>query len=63
MIWLLNGFAHGFLTLSESADVLCKVTDFYAPQHERTLLSNDPDVAVEWPLQEEQTRSDGLVQE
>jgi len=58
MIWLPKGFAHGFLTLSESADVLYKVTDFYAPQHERPLLWNDPDVAVEWPLQGEPILSD-----
>ncbi len=53
MIWIPKGFAPGFYTLSESAEVLYKVTDFYAPQHERTLLWNDPDVAAEWPLQGE----------
>jgi len=51
MIWIPQGFAHGFYTLSESADVQYKVTDFYAPQHERTLLWNDPEIAVAWPLQ------------
>jgi dTDP-4-dehydrorhamnose 3,5-epimerase len=50
MVWIPKGFAHGFYTLSESADVVYKVTDFYAPQHERTLLWNDPDVAINWPL-------------
>lgn len=50
MIWIPKGFAHGFYTLSESAEVEYKVTDFYAPQHERTLLWNDPDVAIQWPL-------------
>jgi len=53
MIWIPKGFAHGFYTLSESAEVAYKVTDFYAPQHERTLLWNDPDVAIQWPLKGE----------
>lgn len=50
MIWIPKGFAHGFYTLSDSADVHYKVTDFYAPQHERTLLWNDPEIGIEWPL-------------
>jgi dTDP-4-dehydrorhamnose 3,5-epimerase len=50
MIWIPKGFAHGFYTLSETADVAYKVTEFYAPQHERTLLWNDPDLAIRWPL-------------
>jgi dTDP-4-dehydrorhamnose 3,5-epimerase len=58
MIWIPKGFAHGFYTLSETAQVIYKVTDFYAPQHERTLLWNDPDVAVEWPLGGEPILSD-----
>jgi dTDP-4-dehydrorhamnose 3,5-epimerase len=53
MIWIPKGFAHGFYTLSESAEVVYKVTDFYAPEHERTLLWNDPDVAIQWPLKGE----------
>jgi len=53
MIWVPKGFAHGFYTLSESAEVLYKVTDFYSPQHERTLMWNDPDVGVEWPIEGE----------
>jgi dTDP-4-dehydrorhamnose 3,5-epimerase len=52
-IWIPKGFAHGFYTLSETAEVAYKVTDFYAPQHERTLLWNDPDVAIQWPLKGE----------
>ncbi len=44
------GFAHGFLVLSEEADVLYKTTDYYAPQHERCLMWNDPDVGIAWPL-------------
>jgi dTDP-4-dehydrorhamnose 3,5-epimerase len=51
LIWIPKGLAHGFYTLSESAEVAYKVTEFYAPQHERTLLWNDPDLAIRWPLQ------------
>jgi len=51
VIWIPKGFAHGFYTLSEAADMAYKVTDFYAPQHERTLLWNDPDVGIVWPLE------------
>ncbi len=47
------GFAHGFYVLSETADVFYKCTDFYAPECERTLLWNDPDVGIEWPLEGE----------
>lgn len=58
MIWIPKGFAHGFYVCSETADVLYKVTDFYAPKHERTLLWNDPEVGIEWPLAGEPTLSD-----
>jgi dTDP-4-dehydrorhamnose 3,5-epimerase len=50
MLWIPKGFAHGFLTLSETADVAYKVTNFYAPQFEKTLLWNDSGVAIDWPL-------------
>jgi dTDP-4-dehydrorhamnose 3,5-epimerase len=50
MIWIPKGLAHGFYTTSETADVIYKVTDFYAPEYERTLVWNDPDVGVVWPL-------------
>ena len=50
-LWIPPGFAHGFLVTSEFADFLYKTTDYYAPQHERCLLWNDPTVGVEWPLQ------------
>lgn len=50
MFWVPPGFAHGFLTLSESADFLYKATDYYAPEHERTLLWNDPELGIDWPL-------------
>lgn len=50
MFWIPPGFAHGFLTLSASADFLYKATDYYAPEHERVLLWNDPALAIDWPL-------------
>jgi dTDP-4-dehydrorhamnose 3,5-epimerase len=50
MLWVPPGFAHGFLALSESVDFLYKVTDIYAPQHERTIRWDDADVGIEWPL-------------
>lgn len=50
IFWIPPGCAHGFLTLSESADFLYKATDYYAPEHERSLLWNDPDLAIDWPL-------------
>jgi dTDP-4-dehydrorhamnose 3,5-epimerase len=50
-IWIPPGFAHGFLVLSDKAEVLYKVTDFYAPEHERVLLWNDPFLNIPWPLQ------------
>ena len=50
MIWVPKGFAHGFTVLSDYADFLYKTTDYWAPQHERTLLWNDPALAIAWPL-------------
>jgi dTDP-4-dehydrorhamnose 3,5-epimerase len=52
MLWVPPGFAHGFLVLSESADFLYRCTEFWAPQHERAIQWNDPDLAIEWPLPE-----------
>ena len=49
-MWVPPGFAHGFLTLSESADFLYKTTDYYAPQFERCVAWDDPTLAVKWPL-------------
>jgi dTDP-4-dehydrorhamnose 3,5-epimerase len=49
-IWIPPGFAHGFLVTSEAAEVHYKTTDYYAPEHERTLLWNDPALAIPWPL-------------
>lgn len=50
MLWVPPGFAHAYLVLSEDADFLYKTTDYWAPQHERCLLWNDPAVGVAWPL-------------
>jgi dTDP-4-dehydrorhamnose 3,5-epimerase len=49
--WLPPGFAHGFVVLSDSADFLYKTTDYYAPEHERCLLWNDPTVGIDWPIE------------
>jgi dTDP-4-dehydrorhamnose 3,5-epimerase len=49
MLWIPPGFAHGFMVLSDSAEVLYKATDFWAPQHERTILWNDPALQIAWP--------------
>ena len=49
-LWIPLGFAHGFLTLSESAEVLYKATDFYAPEFERCIAWNDTEIGIEWPL-------------
>lgn len=51
MAWVPPGFAHGFLVLSEVADVLYKVTSFYHPSSDRSMLWNDPEIAISWPLQ------------
>lgn len=48
-MWVPAGFAHGFLVLSEYAEFLYKTTDFYAPEHERCIAWNDPDLAITWP--------------
>ena len=50
MLWVPAGFAHGFITLSDYAEVQYKTTDYYAPAHERTLLWNDPALGISWPL-------------
>ena len=49
-MWIPPGFAHGFLVLSEYADFLYKATDYYAPEFERGILWNDPNLAITWPL-------------
>ena len=50
-LWIPPGFAHGFLVTSDAAEFLYKTTDYYAPQHERAILWNDPAIGIEWPLQ------------
>jgi len=51
-LWIPEGFAHGFVVLSETAEFLYKTTDYYAPEHERSLLWNDPELGIEWPFDE-----------
>jgi len=58
MAWIPIGFAHGFLTLSDHAEVLYKTTDFWAPEHERTIAWDDPAIGVVWPLASPPTLSD-----
>jgi len=49
-MWVPPGFAHGFVVLSESAEFLYKTTDYWYPEHERSLLWNDPAIGIEWPI-------------
>ena len=49
-LWVPEGFAHGFVVLSESAEFVYKTTDYYAPEHERCLAWNDPAVGIDWPV-------------
>jgi dTDP-4-dehydrorhamnose 3,5-epimerase len=53
MLWIPAGFAHGFRVISEKAHVLYKATDYYAPEHERTLAWNDPTLKIDWELEGE----------
>jgi dTDP-4-dehydrorhamnose 3,5-epimerase len=53
LLWVPEGFAHGFLVLSDVAEFLYKTTDYWAPAHERTILWNDPTLAIDWPLTDE----------
>ena len=57
-LWIPPGYAHGFLVLSEHAEFLYKTTDYYAPEHERTLAWNDPDIGIVWPAVDEILLSD-----
>lgn len=52
MAWIPPGFAHGFLVTSDNAEFLYKTTDYYFPEHERSLLWNDPAVGIEWPIKD-----------
>ena len=51
-MWVPEGFAHGFVVLSNTAECLYKTTDFYAPEHERCIVWNDPTIGIQWPLDE-----------
>lgn len=56
-LWVPEGFAHGFVVLSESAEFLYKTTDYWAPEHERSVAWDDPDLAIDWPISEAPTLS------
>ncbi|VVN93082.1 dTDP-4-dehydrorhamnose 3,5-epimerase [Pseudomonas fluorescens] len=56
-LWIPEGFAHGFVVLSESAEFLYKTTDYYAPAHERSLAWNDHSIGIDWPLENAPTLS------
>jgi dTDP-4-dehydrorhamnose 3,5-epimerase len=49
-LWIPEGFAHGFVTLSDTAEFLYKTTDFYSPEHEQSIVWNDESIAIKWPL-------------
>lgn len=49
-LWVPPGFAHGFVVLSDTAEFLYKTTDYWAPEYERSIIWNDPDLAIEWPF-------------
>src|SRR5665647_359634 len=50
IMWIPEGFAHGFLVLSDVAEFLYKTTDYWEPEYERTIIWNDPDLSIKWPL-------------
>jgi len=52
-LWVPEGFAHGFVVLSESAEFVYKTTDYYAPEHERCLFWNDPAIGINWPFSQQ----------
>jgi len=56
-LWIPEGFAHGFVVMSDAAEFLYKTTDYYAPAYERCLAWNDPAVGIQWPTQGEPTLS------
>lgn len=54
-LWIPEGFAHGFVVTSETAEFVYKVTDYWSPEHERSLIWNDSDVGIEWPIEGQPT--------
>ena len=58
ILWIPEGFAHGFLVLSDVAEFLYKTTDYWAPHYERTIIWNDPDLGIDWPLKTKPVLSD-----
>lgn len=57
-MWVPEGFAHGFLVLSESAELVYKTTEYYAPEHDRSVLWSDPNLAIAWPVLNDLTLSE-----
>lgn len=57
-LWVPPGYAHGFLALTDPADLLYKVTNYYSPEHDRAIRWDDPDIGIEWPLDGEPLLSD-----
>jgi dTDP-4-dehydrorhamnose 3,5-epimerase len=57
MLWIPEGFAHGFVVLSDTAEFLYKTTDYWAPEFERSIAWNDPAINIQWPLHGEPTLS------
>ena len=57
-LWIPPGFAHGFLALSDPADLLYKVTDYYSPEHDRSIRWDDPDIGIVWPIDDAPILSD-----
>ena len=51
-LWIPQGFAHGFLTLSDTAEFLYKTTDFYSPEHEQSIQWNDKTIGIDWPMKD-----------
>jgi len=56
-LWIPKGFAHGYTALSESAEILYKTSNYYAPSYDRSLRWNDPDIGIDWPLDKEMKNS------
>jgi dTDP-4-dehydrorhamnose 3,5-epimerase len=57
MLWVPEGFAHGFVVLSDTAEFLYKTTDYWAPEFERSIAWNDPAIGIQWPIQSEPSLS------